>query len=85
MLFPFQMSFLFLIRIVAIALFNTVAIFIFVNYIQSIGSGIGSFSGLFLVTFIFMGQPEPVQEWLSLYLNGNLLCQVPFTFFFIAG
>jgi NADH-ubiquinone oxidoreductase chain 2 len=50
---PFlRISPLLLIRIATIALLYAVAILFFVIYIQSIGSGIGIFSGLFHVTLI---------------------------------
>jgi hypothetical protein len=53
-----RISPLFLIRIATIALLYTVAISNFVIYIQSIGSGIGIFSGLFLTRTLFPEREE---------------------------
>jgi hypothetical protein len=72
-----QISPLLLIRIAAIVLLGTGALLFYVIYIQAIGSGLSIFSGLFQMTFTLWGHPEQVHEWLSLYLNGNLMHQVP--------
>jgi len=69
-----RISPLLLIRIATIVLLYAVAISIFVIYIQSIGSGIGIFSGLFHATFPLWGQPDQIA---GIYDSAHLIFHGP--------